>query len=118
MAHMRNMAFRHRRAARKMSAKLGPEVHDYEITDPAHRPDLRGELAGAKVRQRDNKQIVTLSPKAAQFYLDSGSIRPLQQPKQGASEQTTQNVSFNVHNNGRGASPQSDQARAGYNTKG
>lgn len=112
MAHMRNMAFRHRRAARKMSAKLGPEVHDYEITDPAHRPDLRGELAGAKVRQQDNKQIVTLSPKAAQFYLDSGSIRPLQQPKQKSEE--VKSASFHVGNGGKGASSQSDPARVGY----
>lgn len=76
MSFMQNMSYRHRRAARKMAAKMGPVLTDYMIVDPAHRPDLRGELAGAKVRHHEGKQIVALTKKAAQFYLDSGSIRP------------------------------------------
>lgn len=82
MAHMRNMALRHRREARKMSAKLGPETHDYEIIDSAHKPDLHGELGGAKVSMLGDKQVVCLSRHAARFYLDSGSIQPLQQPQE------------------------------------
>lgn len=76
MSHMKNMSYRHHRAARKMAAKMGPVLTDYVIVDPAHRPDLRGELAGAKVRHHDGKQIVSLTENAARFYLDSGSIRP------------------------------------------
>lgn len=73
---MLNMAHRHRRAARKAGAKA-VERMDYVITDPHHRPDLRGEFAGAKVRKVGGKQVVALSAKQARFYLDQGVLEPL-----------------------------------------
>jgi hypothetical protein len=67
---------RHKYAARK-SVPLATPTRDYEILDPGHRPDLKGEFAGAKVQRRDNKQVVALTDSQAKFYLDSGSIAPL-----------------------------------------
>jgi hypothetical protein len=73
---MHNMAHRHRRAARKLGMAK-PELKAYVILDSHHRPDLRGEFAGAKVKRINGKQIVHLSAKSARFYLDSGSIEPM-----------------------------------------
>jgi hypothetical protein len=73
---MKNLAHRHRRAARKMGA-AAPVLTAYVICDPDHRPDLRGEFAGTKVVRMGSQQVVYLSASAARFYLDSGSIEPL-----------------------------------------
>jgi hypothetical protein len=51
---------------------------DYEILDPAHRPDLKGEFAGAKVFREGTKQFVSLTESQAKFYLDSGAIAPVE----------------------------------------
>jgi hypothetical protein len=74
---MQNMAHRHRRAALKMGAKAGPALKEYVILDTNHRPDLRGEFAGCKVRLEGHQHVVKLSETAARFYIDSGSIKPL-----------------------------------------
>ena len=49
-------------------------VYEYMITDPHHRPDLRGEFAGAKVYYRGGNQFVKLTASQAQFYLDGGAL--------------------------------------------
>jgi hypothetical protein len=72
---MTNKAPRHRRLALKLGAALGPESRDYEILDPDHRPDMRGEFAGARVQQRGDKQIVNLNDAQARFYLDQGALK-------------------------------------------
>lgn len=68
---------RHSRAAVK-AGSMAPTTSDYEITDPHHKADLRGEFAGAKVRMRSGKQIVSLTERQAKFYLDSGAIKPVE----------------------------------------
>lgn len=70
---------RHQRAEKK-AGKQAPEIKAYVITDPHHKPDMRGEFAGAKVRKLGMQQIVDLTDKQAKFYLDSGAIRPLLAP--------------------------------------
>jgi hypothetical protein len=70
---------RHDRAAKK-AGKPAPEIKAYVITDPHHRPDLRGEFAGAKVRKMGMQQVVDLTDKAAKYYLDAGAIKPLLPP--------------------------------------
>ena len=52
-----------------------PDNRDYEILDPDHRPDLRGEFAGTRVQQRGDKQIVNLTEVQAKFYLDQGVLK-------------------------------------------
>jgi hypothetical protein len=75
---MKNMSHRHRRAALKSAAVRGPELKPYVILDASHRPDLRGEFGGVKVKKLPNgKQVVHLTDKTARFYLDSGSIAPM-----------------------------------------
>lgn len=64
-------------AARRRLAredKAGPVAHKYYITDPAHRPDLNGELAGAKVMTDKDGQYLMLTEAQAKFYLASGSL--------------------------------------------
>jgi hypothetical protein len=74
---MSNVSHRHRRQALKMGAALmRDENQDYEIIDPTHQPDMLGQLAGVQVRRRGASQVVSLSPRAARFYLDSGVIKP------------------------------------------
>jgi hypothetical protein len=72
---------RHTRAAMK-AGKAAPEIKAYVITDPHHRPDMRGEFAGVKVRKMGMQQLVDLTDKQAKFYLDSGAIRPLLAPSE------------------------------------
>jgi hypothetical protein len=67
---------RHQRAAKKAGAQP-PERKTYVITDPYHRPDMRGEFAGAKVRKMGLQQLVDLTDKQAKYYLDAGAIKPL-----------------------------------------
>jgi hypothetical protein len=52
---------------------------EYEVTDPNHKPDLNGELAGGKVYRKGGKEFVQLTEAQARFYLDSGSIKPVEQ---------------------------------------
>ena len=64
---------RHKRAAR-LEEKVFP-VKEYEITDPQHMPDLKGEFAGVKVIFRGGKQYVRLTDKQALFYKDQGVLK-------------------------------------------
>lgn len=88
---MHNMAHRHRRAARKNQAVAIPQKKQYLILDSNHKPDLRGEFAGAKVSRIGQHHTVWLTDKTARFYLDSGSIEPVMketpkaEPEQAAS---------------------------------
>lgn len=66
-------SYRHTRMARKFGTQ-GPEKREYHITDAAHRPDLRGEFAGAKVRTSQGRHVVSLSARQAKFYLDQGAL--------------------------------------------
>jgi hypothetical protein len=59
---------------RQLEARAVPIKHEYQITHPTHKPDLRGEFAGVKVYRRGGKQFVKLSPAQAKFYLDQGAI--------------------------------------------
>lgn len=77
-------SFRHQRMAAR-AGRQAPLRREYEITDPTHKPDLRGEFAGAKVARRGSKQFVTLSDQQARFYLDQGVLRPV-----GAAERSEQ----------------------------
>lgn len=77
---MKNMSHRHRRAALK-NGKAGPVMKAYVILDPAHRPDLRGEFGGVKVKKLHGKHVVHLSEKTARFYMDSGSIAPMKEQR-------------------------------------
>ncbi len=70
-------AYRHVRAAKQAAAGRPLAKKDYVIIDPAHKPDLRGEFAGAKVTYVGGQQMVRLSDAQAKFYLDQGTIRPL-----------------------------------------
>lgn len=54
---------------------------EYEVLDPNHQPDLNGELAGGVVYTRSGKQFVRLTEEQARFYLDSGSIQPVNVPE-------------------------------------
>lgn len=74
---MSNKAIRHHHAAR-LAAKQPPSTHEYEILDPMHRPDLRGEFAGGKVYHRGGKQFVRLTEAQAKFYEDSGSVQKVE----------------------------------------
>ena len=53
------------------------DMQDYEITHPGHRPDIKGEFAGVRVRFENGKQVVRLHPNQARFYLDQGVILPM-----------------------------------------
>lgn len=78
---LNNMAFRHRRAARKQMQTQQAPAMDYIIVAPSHKPDLRGEFAGVKVRRENGKQIVRLTVRQARFYLDQGAIVPKPMPE-------------------------------------
>ena len=52
---------------------------EYEVLDPNHKPDLNGELAGGKVYRKAGKEFVKLTEEQARFYLDSGSIKPVEE---------------------------------------
>jgi hypothetical protein len=68
---------RHYNIARREAASAVSDRKPYAITDVNHRPDLRGEFAGAKVKRQGDQQIVHLTPQQAKFYIDSGAIVPL-----------------------------------------
>jgi hypothetical protein len=68
-------AHRHLRAA-KRNPPPKPAAEEYVITDPNHKPDLRGQFGGQPVYQRGLVQYVRLTPSQAKFYLSSGSIKP------------------------------------------
>jgi hypothetical protein len=73
-------SYRHTRAARQ-AGNPAPEKALYEIIDPNHKPDLNGELAGAKVQLENGKQRVALTAAQARFYLDQGVLRRLDDNK-------------------------------------
>jgi hypothetical protein len=91
MPNMRNVAHRHRRAARKLGA-LGPVKKAYVVLDSDHRPDLRSEFAGSKVKIIGGQHVVMLDDATARFYLDSGSIELLNKPvkEETSKEEVTQ----------------------------
>jgi hypothetical protein len=64
--------------AKEAGRKPDPLV-EYEVLDPHHKPDLNGELAGGKVYRKLGKEFVMLTENQARFYLDSGSIKPVEQ---------------------------------------
>jgi len=68
---------RHARAAERAGTPVLDNTQEYEILDPSHQPDSKGELGGAKVYVRGGKQLVRMTPDHAKFYLDSGSLAPL-----------------------------------------
>lgn len=70
------VSIRQQRLAKQAALMQKAETAEYEILDPHHRPDLRGEFAGVKVYQRGPKQYVQLTPAQAQFHLDQGGIAP------------------------------------------
>jgi hypothetical protein len=49
-------------------------TREYKIADPHHKPDLNGELGGARVYMKNGVQYVRLTPAQAKFYVDSGSL--------------------------------------------
>lgn len=89
---MQNMSHRHRRMAQKMNLKATPDLIEYVIVDADHRPDIRGEFAGAKVTIVGHQHVVWLSAKTARFYLDSGSIKPFADPKKAEIKTAAQAV--------------------------
>lgn len=70
------VSIRQQRLARQAAATQAATTQEYEITDAAHRPDMRGEFAGAKVYTRGAKHYVQLTDAQARFYLDQGGIVP------------------------------------------
>ena len=68
---------RHARAASRAGTPVIDDTQEYEILDPTHQEDARGELGGAKVIHRGGKQYVRMTPDHAKFYLDSGSLKPV-----------------------------------------
>ena len=68
---------RHARAAARQGGSPIDETQEYEILDPAHQADARGELGGAKVYWRGGSQFVRMTPNHARFYIDSGSLKPV-----------------------------------------
>lgn len=70
---MTNVANRHRRAALK-AAPVSATKYRYLITDPHHKPDLRGQLGGVKVERIGGKQYVTMTERQARFYCDQGKL--------------------------------------------
>jgi len=75
LAHMNNVSQRHRRIAKKAAANRPPAPrHEFKILDPHHKPDLRGELGGAKVYRRGFDQFVMMTDRQAQFYRNQGKL--------------------------------------------
>ena len=72
-----NQSTRQAYLSRQAGRQPDPLV-EYEVTDPNHKPDLNGELAGGRVYTRMGKQLVKLTDEQARFYLDSGSIKPIE----------------------------------------
>jgi hypothetical protein len=65
----------------RQEEKKPAPMFEYEVIDPHHKPDLNGELAGGKVYRRKGKEYVMLTAAQAQFYLDSGGIQAVAEPK-------------------------------------
>jgi hypothetical protein len=64
------------------AAGVGAPLIEFEVLDPAHEPDMNGELAGGKVYKRGGKQYVRLTAEQARFYLDSGTVQPVKHEEQ------------------------------------
>lgn len=75
-----NTSARNQYLEREAGRKPDP-LFEYEVTDPSHKPDLNGELAGGKVYRKGTKEFVQLTKSQAMFYLDSGSIKAVEPPK-------------------------------------
>lgn len=73
---MQNLSVR-RQNALKAASKNVSSVREYRITDPHHQPDIRGELGGVKVIRRGSDQIVRMTEKQAQWWIDQGAITPV-----------------------------------------
>jgi len=101
---------RHQYAARRSAPKATP-TSEYEILDPAHRPDLKGEFAGAKVQRRGNRQVVALTDSQAKFYLDSGAIAPLDE-ESGDKAVNMELSTETAHQEGHAAHTRPPQERA------
>jgi len=67
---------RYARAASRSGTPVIDDTQEYEILDPAHQADSKGELGGAAVYWRGGKQYVRMTPDHAKFYLDSNSLKP------------------------------------------
>ena len=65
----------------RQAGRASDQLVEFEVTDPNHKPDLNGELAGGKVYRRQGKEFVMLTDAQARFYLDSGSIKPVEAKK-------------------------------------
>ena len=74
---MANLSTRQAYLAREAGPQRAPFI-EYEVLDPHHKPDLNGELAGGKVYRKQGKEFVLLTEAQARFYLDSGSIKPVE----------------------------------------
>ena len=75
---MASISTRQAYLARQAGRTPDPLV-EYEVLDPNHKPDLNGELAGGKVYRKAGKEFVKLTEEQARFYLDSGSIKPVEE---------------------------------------
>jgi hypothetical protein len=64
---------------KKEAGRVPDPMSEYEVTDPNHKPDLNGQLAGGRVYTRMGKQYVKLTDDQARFYLDSGSIKAVEE---------------------------------------
>lgn len=74
------VSIREQRLAKQAAALIKDQTAEYVILDPAHHPDLKGEFAASRVYRRGDKQLVSLTPAQARFYLDQGGIEPLNPP--------------------------------------
>jgi hypothetical protein len=69
-------SLRHARIAKRAGPPPPAERTAYRITDPHHKPDLRGHFAGVQVVRRGAAQTVLLTANQARFYLDQGVLEP------------------------------------------
>lgn len=74
---MANLNNRQAYLAKQAGNQPAPLI-EYEVLDPSHKPDLNGELAGGKVYRKQGKEYVQLTEAQARFYLDSGSLKPVE----------------------------------------
>ncbi len=53
---------------------------EYQIINDKIKPDMAGELHGAKIWTRDGKRFVTMSPNQAKMLLEQGQIKASSAP--------------------------------------
>lgn len=73
-------AHRHKRMAMRAPRPVAPRLA-YRITDPHHKPDLRGQFGGIKVDRHGPHQVVRMTAKQARFFLDQGALEPMAPPE-------------------------------------